>query len=244
MALGAGETRTEVRSWFRADPETTVTLKMVESLGFVAPNPPLSAASRARRLRQSLLGLRRSTRRGGAVAGVGRPCWTADRAAGGTGRTARPGGGGLRRIRRPRRRRTRSQRRSQAEEGALAAGAFEGPQARWAARASRVWASPTESPDRVERADPLAECSSCGERIGDAADVGEGWAQVWDIPPIEIEKVHWLLPQAALRLLREDAHRRSAVRPARPGLLWAELQRRGSAAVQPGQRLRVERNAA
>jgi len=84
--------------------------------------------------------------------------------------------------------------------------------------------SRTEFPDRVERPDPPAECSSCGERLGDAADAGEGWAQVWDIPPIELEKVPWLRPQAALRVLRvlrEDDHRRSAVRPARPGLLRA-----------------------
>ncbi|MGI9093841.1 MAG: RNA-directed DNA polymerase [Mycobacteriales bacterium] len=36
-ALGAGETRTKVRSWLKADPENDVTLRMLESCGFVAP---------------------------------------------------------------------------------------------------------------------------------------------------------------------------------------------------------------
>jgi hypothetical protein len=36
-ALGAGETRTKIRRWLAADPENEVTLKMLESYGFVAP---------------------------------------------------------------------------------------------------------------------------------------------------------------------------------------------------------------
>jgi len=112
----------------------------------------------------------------------------------------------------------------QAEYGALAAVAFEGPHARWAARAFRVWAFPDRVPRPGGAARPAGRMLELRERLGDAADAGEGWAQVWDIPPIELEKVPWLRPQAALRVLRvlrEDDHRRSAVRPARPGLLRA-----------------------
>lgn len=37
-ALSAGETRTKVKSWLRADAENAVTLKMLESFGFSAPH--------------------------------------------------------------------------------------------------------------------------------------------------------------------------------------------------------------
>jgi transposase len=36
------------------------------------------------------------------------------------------------------------------------------------------------------------------------------WAQVWDLPPIALEKVHYLL-RVGMRLLREDHHRGVAV---------------------------------
>ncbi|NVI87508.1 transposase, partial [Actinomadura sp. BRA 177] len=49
--------------------------------------------------------------------------------------------------------------------------------------------------DRSERADPPAECSSCGTGLGGADDAGDGWAQIWDIPPITLERVHWVLPR-------------------------------------------------
>jgi len=53
---------------------------------------------------------------------------------------------------------------------------------------------PTSDPDRTERADPPAECRSCGAGLAGAEPAGEGWGQVWDIPPVRLEKVHWLLP--------------------------------------------------
>jgi len=31
--------------------------------------------------------------------------------------------------------------------------------------------------------------------LADAAAAGMGWAQLWDIPPITLEKVHYLLPR-------------------------------------------------
>jgi hypothetical protein len=54
---------------------------------------------------------------------------------------------------------------------------------------------PEASPDRTERADPPAECRSCGAGLAGARPGRDGWAQVWDIPPVRLEKVHWLLPR-------------------------------------------------
>jgi transposase len=39
------------------------------------------------------------------------------------------------------------------------------------------------------------ECSGCGEALADGVVVGRGWGQVWDIAPIVLERVHWLLPK-------------------------------------------------
>ncbi len=54
---------------------------------------------------------------------------------------------------------------------------------------------PAREPDRTERADPPAECRSCGAGLAGAGEAGMGWGQVWDIPPVRLEKVHWLLPR-------------------------------------------------
>ena len=53
---------------------------------------------------------------------------------------------------------------------------------------------PAAEPDRTEQADPPAECRSCGAGLVGAESAGRGWGQVWDIPPVRLEKVHWLLP--------------------------------------------------
>ncbi len=50
-------------------------------------------------------------------------------------------------------------------------------------------------PDRTEQADPPAGCSGCGAELTGAADAGNSWTQIWDIPPIELEKVCWILPR-------------------------------------------------
>jgi transposase len=47
----------------------------------------------------------------------------------------------------------------------------------------------------TERAQPPAECVSCGAGLAGADDAGDGWAQVWDIPPITLTKTHWVLPR-------------------------------------------------
>ena len=49
--------------------------------------------------------------------------------------------------------------------------------------------------DRTERAEPPAECSSCHAGLAGATDAGEGWAQIWDIPPISLRRTHWVLPR-------------------------------------------------
>jgi transposase len=54
---------------------------------------------------------------------------------------------------------------------------------------------PERDPDRTEQADPPAECRSCGTGLAGAGPAGRGWGQVWDLPPVRLEKVHWLLPK-------------------------------------------------
>jgi hypothetical protein len=54
---------------------------------------------------------------------------------------------------------------------------------------------PERDPDRTEQADPPAECRSCGTGLAGAEPAGRGWGQVWDLPPVRLEKVHWLLPK-------------------------------------------------
>lgn len=52
-----------------------------------------------------------------------------------------------------------------------------------------------EDLDRTETADPPVECRGCGSGLDASSQVGAGWAQVWDIPPIVVEKVAWVLPR-------------------------------------------------
>jgi hypothetical protein len=54
---------------------------------------------------------------------------------------------------------------------------------------------PTVTPDRTETLPPPSECSGCGGDLTGAVDAGMGWAQVWDILPVVLEKVHYLLPR-------------------------------------------------
>ena len=48
--------------------------------------------------------------------------------------------------------------------------------------------SPTVTPDRTETLPPPDECGGCGGDLGDAADAGMSWAQVWDIVAVTLEK--------------------------------------------------------
>jgi transposase len=59
--------------------------------------------------------------------------------------------------------------------------------------------APTATPDRTETLPPPGACSGCGGDLSDAADAGMSWAQVWDILPIVLEKVHYLLPRRRCR---------------------------------------------
>jgi hypothetical protein len=59
--------------------------------------------------------------------------------------------------------------------------------------------SPTLTPDRRQTLPPPSQCSGCGGDLSDAADAGMSWAQVWDILPIMLEKVHSLLPRRRCR---------------------------------------------
>lgn len=50
--------------------------------------------------------------------------------------------------------------------------------------------------DGTQTAEPPAGCSACGADLGEyGVAAGRSWAQVWDLPPIKLEKVHWLLPK-------------------------------------------------
>ena len=55
--------------------------------------------------------------------------------------------------------------------------------------------APTVTPDRTETLPAPGDCSGCGADLADAAAAGMGWAQLWDIPPITLQKVHYLLPR-------------------------------------------------
>lgn len=59
--------------------------------------------------------------------------------------------------------------------------------------------TPAAAPDRTETAEAPAGCRGCGADLADpgtgASDAGAAWAQVWDILPVVLEKVHWLLPR-------------------------------------------------
>jgi transposase len=55
--------------------------------------------------------------------------------------------------------------------------------------------APTVTPDRTQTLPAPADCSGCGADLAGAADAGVSWVQVWDLPPIVLEKVHYLLPR-------------------------------------------------
>ncbi|MGH3782613.1 MAG: IS66 family transposase [Pseudonocardiaceae bacterium] len=54
--------------------------------------------------------------------------------------------------------------------------------------------APSVTPDRTETVPVPVDCA-CGADLTEAAEAGMGWSQVWDIPPILLEKVHYLLPR-------------------------------------------------
>jgi transposase len=54
---------------------------------------------------------------------------------------------------------------------------------------------PVVKPDRAETVAAPRECSGCGEDLAGGRDMSSSWAQVWDIPPVRLEKVHYVLPR-------------------------------------------------
>ncbi len=55
---------------------------------------------------------------------------------------------------------------------------------------------PTQDPDDTRQVEAAAECSGCGADLVEHGDDAKAtWAQVWDIKPIELEKVHYVLPK-------------------------------------------------
>ncbi|HEY0808236.1 MAG TPA: IS66 family transposase [Pseudonocardiaceae bacterium] len=55
--------------------------------------------------------------------------------------------------------------------------------------------TPAVSPDRTETAPAPQDCSECGADLAEGTDAGLSWTQIWDVPPIGLETVHWLLPR-------------------------------------------------
>jgi transposase len=53
--------------------------------------------------------------------------------------------------------------------------------------------APSVAPDRTQTLPAPSDCSGCGADLVDGVDAGMSWAQVWDIPPVVLEKVHYLL---------------------------------------------------
>jgi transposase len=54
---------------------------------------------------------------------------------------------------------------------------------------------PTPDPDHTERVEPPAACRDCRADLSSATELAEGWAQVWDVAPAELQKTHYLLPR-------------------------------------------------
>lgn len=54
---------------------------------------------------------------------------------------------------------------------------------------------PAAVPDRTETAAAPQQCLGCGEDLADAVAAGMAWCQIWDIPPVRLETVHWWLPR-------------------------------------------------
>jgi hypothetical protein len=55
--------------------------------------------------------------------------------------------------------------------------------------------TPTQDPDRTQPVDPPAQCRDCRADLSGATTLPEGWAQVWDVLPVVLEKVHYRLPR-------------------------------------------------
>jgi hypothetical protein len=55
--------------------------------------------------------------------------------------------------------------------------------------------TPTPDPDRTQRVEPAAECRGCRADLSSAAELADGWAQVWDVAPAVLEKTHYQLPR-------------------------------------------------
>jgi hypothetical protein len=55
--------------------------------------------------------------------------------------------------------------------------------------------APAVVPDRTETLPAPSDCSGCRADLAQGRDAGVSWAQVWDLPPITLEKVHYLLPR-------------------------------------------------
>ena len=90
-------------------------------------------------------------------------------------------------------------------------------------------------PDRGEAADAPAACHGCGADLSDPAvgttDADLSWAQIWDTPPVVLEKAHWWLPR-----LRCGSGKKITTAAALAGGAYARARilRQGPLTVAPG----------
>jgi transposase len=54
---------------------------------------------------------------------------------------------------------------------------------------------PTPTPDRSQRVEPPTRCRDCQTDLAGTVELADGWAQVWDVLPAVLEKVHYQLPR-------------------------------------------------
>ena len=81
--------------------------------------------------------------------------------------------------------------------------------------------APRVAPDRTETLPAPVDCA-CGAGLADAADVGMSWTQLYEIPPIVLNKVNYLLLRRHCGCCGH--HCGAAVRSGRERGMWAECQ--------------------
>ena len=62
---------------------------------------------------------------------------------------------------------------------------------------------PAVVPDRSGQVEPAGECGGCGAHLTHGMDAGASWAQIWDVGPIVLEKVHHVLPRRRCACFRK-----------------------------------------
>ncbi len=95
----------------------------------------------------------------------------------------------------------------------------------------------TQTPDETRRVEAAVDCSGCGaDLVEHGRDAGTAWAQVWDLKPIELEKVHYVLPKRRCACCGKLTTASVPFATAGSVSSRAHDQRGSDPVVQPGQR--------